>query len=139
MNRCVFCGIVAREIKASLVYEDEEFLAFLDLFPVHPGHTLVVPKRHVPDLASCEEDLAARLFGLARRLAPAVTRAAGAEGFNVWTANGRVAGQEVFHLHLHLLPRHADDAFGLRFPRSYPKQAARSELDAMALRIKRSE
>ena len=57
MNRCVFCGIVAREIKASLVYEDEEFLAFLDLFPVHPGHTLVVPKRHVPDLASCEEDL----------------------------------------------------------------------------------
>jgi histidine triad (HIT) family protein len=62
--------------------------------------------------------------------------ATGAQGFNVWTANGAAAGQEIFHLHLHVLPRFDDDAFGLRFPKSYPKEASRLELDAMAERIK---
>jgi histidine triad (HIT) family protein len=135
-TKCVFCGIIARQLPASVVYEDHEFLAFLDLFPVHPGHTLVVTKRHVIDLASCPDDVAGRLFAAATRLAPAVARATEAEGFNVWTANGKVAGQEVFHLHLHLLPRHSDDAFGLRFPRSYPREAAREDLDRMAERIR---
>jgi histidine triad (HIT) family protein len=105
------------------VYEDDDLVAFLDLFPVHPGHTLVVPRGHVADLCSCP-------------LPPAIVDATGAQGFNVWTANGAAAGQEIFHLHLHVLPRFDDDAFGLRFPKSYPKEASRLELDAMAERIK---
>jgi histidine triad (HIT) family protein len=68
-------------------------------------------------------------------LAPRIVRGVQARGFNVWTANGREAGQEVFHLHLHILPRFADDAFGLRFPKGYPRQASREELDRVARAI----
>lgn len=118
------------------MYEDDDVVAFLDLFPVHPGHTLVVPRAHVADLCSCPPPITGRLFQTSARLAPAIMHATGAQGFNVWTANGAVAGQEIFHLHLHVLPRFDDDAFGLRFPRSYPQEASRKELDAMAETIK---
>lgn len=136
MNDCVFCEILAGRAEASIVYEDERAMAFLDLYPIQAGHTLVVPKEHVPDLVSCPSDMAAHLFGVASRLAPVVTEVCGASGFNIWTANGRDAGQRVFHLHLHILPRRASDRFGLRFPKDYPKAFERDELDAMAGRIK---
>ena len=79
---------------------------------------------------------AGRLFELSGKIAPAVVRATGAAGFNVWTANGKAAGQEVLHLHLHVLPRYEDDTFGLRFPKGYPQEAERAALDAMADRIR---
>ncbi len=133
---CAFCAVVQRDAPGSIVYEDDALLAFLDMYPVNRGHTLVVPKAHIADLADCPTDLAARLFGISARLAPVVVAAAGAEGFNVWTANGRVAGQTVFHLHLHILPRFADDTFGLRFPKDYPHKVARADLDGLAEQIK---
>jgi len=103
---------------------------------VHPGHTLVVPRQHLTDLSTCPGELAGRLFAVSAALAPAVVAASGADGFNVWTANGRAAGQEVFHLHLHILPRFTRDAFGLRFPKGYPTEASRAELDAMAAKVR---
>lgn len=133
---CVFCEVVAGRAPASFVYQDEEVIAFLDLFPVNPGHTLIVPRRHVVDLQSCPPELAGRLMCVSTELAPAIVRATNAAAFNVWTANGRAAGQDVFHLHLHLLPRFERDSFGLRFPRGYPREASRTELDAMADRIR---
>jgi histidine triad (HIT) family protein len=133
---CVFCRIVRGDAPAAFVYEDEEIAAFLDLYPVHAGHTLVVPKTHVTDLLACPGELAGRLFAVSGRLAPAVVAAAGADGFNIWTANGRAAGQSVFHLHLHILPRFRTDQFGLRFPKDYPREADRAALAAMAARIK---
>lgn len=133
---CVFCAVLAGRSPASLVYEDDETAAFLDLFPVHPGHTLVVPKLHVTDLLSCPAELAGHLLIVSTELARAVVKATGAEGFNVWTANGRAAGQDIFHLHLHVLPRHDGDSFGLRFPRGYPREASQKELDAMAAKIR---
>lgn len=133
---CVFCAIITGQAPASMVYEDDACVAFLDLFPVHPGHTLVVPRRHVPDLLSCEPHLAARLFVVSTRLASAVVEASAADGFNVWTANGRAAGQEVLHLHVHILPRFNQDAFGLRFPKNYPREEARQVLDRMARKIR---
>ena len=136
MTDCVFCRIVAGTAPRSVVYEDDDVVAFLDRFPVHPGHTLVVPRGHVPDLCSCPLTVAAQLFRTSARLAPAIVEATRAQGFNVWTANGRAAGQEIFHLHLHILPRFEEDAFGLRFPKSYPTEAGRAELDAMAETIR---
>lgn len=133
---CLFCAVIAGERPASFVYEDQLAVGFLDLYPVNPGHTLVVPRRHLVDLASCPADVAARLFQVSVKLARAVVAAVGADGFNVWTANGRAAGQQVFHLHLHLLPRYEDDAFGLRFPKDYPREAGRAELEAMAGKIR---
>lgn len=136
MSECVFCAILTGRAPGSFVYQDDQVAAFLDLFPVHPGHTLVVPRLHVPDLTTCPPELAARVFQVSARLAPAIVRATGAAGFNVWTANGKVAGQEVFHLHLHLLPRHPNDSFGLRFPRDYPREAGRGALDGMAEKVR---
>lgn len=130
---CLFCRILAREAPGSFVYEDDIAVAFLDLFPVTPGHTLIVPRAHVADLLECSGAVAGHLFRLSATLAPAVLAAA---GFNVWTANGAVAGQEIFHLHLHLLPRHDDDAFGLRFPKNYPQEAPRDRLNTMAAQIR---
>ncbi len=119
-----------------MVYQDDTMAAFMDLYPVHAGHTLIVPRRHVTDLAACPSELAGHLFQLSARLGPAIVRAVSGDGFNVWTANGAAAGQDVFHLHLHVLPRFADDTFGLRFPKDYPRQADRTQLDALAAKIR---
>ncbi len=133
---CIFCDIAAGLAPASIVYEDDRAVAFLDLFPVHAGHTLVVPRQHVVDLGSCPEAVASHLFAVCARVAPHIVAEVGAAGFNVWTANGAAAGQEIFHLHLHVLPRFEDDTFGLRFPESYPEEASRQELEAMAVRLR---
>jgi len=132
---CVFCRIVAGDLPATLVYQDDAVVGFLDLFPVVPGHTLMVPRRHATDLLDCPNDLAGRLFAASARVAAAVLAATGADGFNVWSANGPAAGQTVFHLHLHVLPRFAADQFGLRFPIER-REASRGELEAMASRIR---
>jgi histidine triad (HIT) family protein len=136
MSDCVFCEILRGDRPGTLVYEDDVAVALLDLYPVHEGHTLVIPREHVRDLASCPPDLAGHLFALSGRLAQAVADATGAQAFNVWTASGKAAGQEVLHLHLHILPRYCDDSFGLRFPVGYPKEATREDLDVMAARIR---
>lgn len=132
----MFCRILAGEIPGSFVFEDDVAAVFLDRYPVNPGHALVVPKDHSDDLLSCSPMVAGRLFQIAARFAPAIVQATGADGFNVWTANGQAAGQEIFHLHLHVLPRFGDDTFGLRFPKGYPQAATREELDAMAAEIR---
>lgn len=113
MSDCLFCRIVAGEIPARRIYADEHALAFLDIAPWHRGHTLVVPRRHVPDLVNGEPVLA--------EIAPAVDTVArllvarlGADGLNLFSSSGAVAGQEVFHLHLHLVPRYAAAPGGTR-------------------------
>jgi histidine triad (HIT) family protein len=133
---CVFCRIVAGAEPASRVYEDEHAIAFLDLHPVHAGHTLVVPRRHLTDLRECDRDLAGHLFAVSARLAPVVTRTTDGDGFNIWTAAGRAAGQTVFHLHLHVLPRFFGDVFGPRSRDSKPPEATRDELERVAARIR---
>lgn len=109
---CLFCGIVAGDVPSRQVYADEHAIAFLDIAPFHRGHTLVVPRRHADDLLAGEQqltaiapavDATARL--LQRRLSPA--------GMNLFSSAGAVAGQEVPHLHVHLVPRYEQSA-GLR-------------------------
>jgi len=134
--QCVFCRVLAGDLPASVVYEDERCVAFLDLFPVHDGHTLVVPRQHVVDLRDCPGDLAAHLFTVGARLAPTITAVTAADGFNIWTAAGQAAGQTVFHLHLHILPRFAGDGFGPRLPKAHPREWPRPDLDHMAARIR---
>lgn len=133
---CVFCDIVAGGSAGSVIYDDEHAVALLDIFPVHPGHALVVPRRHCADIRDCPADLARHLFGVSARLAPAIASVVGAEAFNIWTAAGRAAGQTVFHLHLHVLPRFDDDGFGPRLPKTPLREAPRAELEEMAGRIR---
>ena len=137
MSGCVFCGIVAGDVDASPVREDETIVAFMDIRPVSRGHLLVVPRRHAATLAELDEESQRALFPAAVRAAGAL-RASGlpCEGVNVWLADGEAAGQEVLHVHLHVLPRFAGDGFGIRFPDGYGTVRPREELDRDAAAIR---
>lgn len=116
MADCIFCKIVAGQIPCTKVYEDAACLAFMDINPISPGHTLVVPKRHYEAITEMSADEAAALFRPIPSLAAAVKEAIGAEALNVLQNNGRAAGQAVDHLHVHLIPRWAGDGLGFRWP-----------------------
>ena len=132
---CIFCEIVAGRADASVVYEDEYVIAFLDLFPVNEGHTLVIPKTHATYLKDMDADIGMRVFAAAQRLAQAVQDSGvRCEGVNLLLADRAAAGQEVFHVHLHVLPRYEGDPFGLRF--GSRSQAAREDLVGTAERIR---
>ena len=136
MSDCPFCAILEGREPGAIVYEDEHAAALMDIYPVYAGHTLVIPRVHYENLVSCPKDLAAHLFTVAGQLGPAIMEATGGTAFNVWTANGEDAGQRVYHLHLHVLPRFPDDKFGLRFPKDFPAVKDQDELEAMAARIR---
>ena len=110
---CIFCKIVAGEIPSNKVYEDDGVLVFLDIHPVNPGHTLVIPKAHFPDLTAAPEDTATALMRAAKNIAPAVVSAVGAAGFNIGLNNGKAAGQLIEHVHLHIMPRFPSDGHKL--------------------------
>jgi histidine triad (HIT) family protein len=131
---CVFCRIVAGTADASVVYEDDRLLAFCDLNPVNPGHLLIIPKAHGMGLVDLAESDASRMFTVAQRLAAAV-RSSGlrCEGVNLFLADGKAAGQEVFHVHLHMFPRYVGDLFRLD---SGQRRASRRELDEIAARVR---
>ena len=116
MADCIFCKIVAGQIPCTKVYEDAACLAFMDINPISPGHTLVIPKKHYEAIGQMPADEAAALFRPVPSLAAAVKAALGAEALNVLQNNGRAAGQAVDHLHVHIIPRWAGDGLGFRWP-----------------------
>ena len=121
---CLFCRIVAGEIPASRVFEDDEVVAFLDLHPVNFGHTLVVPKAHHATLADLPDSLAMAVARHVPRLARAIVAATAAPGYHLVVNNGEVAGQTIHHVHWHLIPRFAGDAVAWPWPhQSYPAGA----------------
>jgi histidine triad (HIT) family protein len=132
---CIFCAIVAGSAPASFVFDDADLLAFMDIRPVTPGHLLVIPKRHAPFLADLDEATGARMFMVAMRLARAL-RASGlrCEGINLFLADGEAAFQEVFHTHLHVIPRFVGDTF--RIDADWSNTPSRAELDDVATRIR---
>lgn len=134
---CVFCKLVRREAPASVIAEDEHTLAFMDIRPINPGHFLVIPKAHAAHLADLPPGAGGRVFEMARELAVAL-RASGlkCEGVNVHLADGAVAGQEIFHVHLHVYPRFAGDGVGLRMGPRYGTMPKREDLDRVAASIR---
>lgn len=130
---CIFCKIVAKAIPASVVYEDGEALAFMDLGQVNPGHVLVAAKAHAENLYALQDAQAAAVFRAAARVARAIRAAFSPEGLSVYQANGKPAGQTVFHFHIHLVPRHEGDGMALAWP---VKNPARALLEDYASRIR---
>ena len=106
MADCIFCKIIAGEIPSYTIYEDDEFKVFLDINPASKGHALIVPKTHYADLYDIDEEVAAKAMKLAKKLAIRMTDVLGCEGFNILQNNHEVAGQTVFHFHMHLIPRY---------------------------------
>lgn len=122
---CPFCAIAAGQAPARVVCADPQVLAFLDVRPVNPGHLLVLPRQHVSTLAELEPEVGAVLFKVAQRLAIALRRSGlRCDGVNLLLADGAVAGQEVGHLHLHVIPRHGQDGFRVSANAQSPDRAA---------------
>jgi len=117
---CVFCKLVAGQIPSSKVYEDEAALAFMDLGQVNPGHVLVASKAHAENVYELDDAQAAAVFRAAARVARAVRAAFDPPGLSIYQANGKPAGQTVFHFHLHVLPRHDGDGMQLVWPVKNP-------------------
>jgi histidine triad (HIT) family protein len=137
MPACIFCEILARRSPASFVYEDEVCSAFMDIQPVTPGHILVVPQRHAADLAALDPQDGGRIFQVGARLAGALRHSGlRCEGVNLFLADGEAAGQDVFHVHLHVFPRFGGDGFGLRFGPEYHQRPARAILEEAAARLR---
>lgn len=116
-ERCIFCAIAAGAAPARIVHDDERTLAFMDLFPLTRGHTLVIPKAHCDSLIDADPDDAAAVMRTAQRVAQAAMRAYSPDGLNLLQTNGAAAMQTVFHLHVHVLPRYVDDGFRVEFSR----------------------
>jgi histidine triad (HIT) family protein len=130
---CVFCKLAAKQIPASIVYEDEVTLAFMDLGQVNPGHVLVACKAHADDVYALDEAQAGAVFRTAARVARAVRDAFDPPGLSIYQANGKPAGQTVFHFHLHVLPRHDGDGMQLVWP---VKNPPRERLQAYCAQIR---
>ena len=138
-TECIFCDIVRGDAPASPVYADERAVAFMDIQPVNPGHLLVIPQTHAACLAELEAETGAHLFRVGLDLAAAVRRAGvRCEGVNLCLADGAAAGQEVFHVHLHVIPRFRGDDFGFRFGPDYVRRPERAALDQAAAEIRRA-
>ncbi len=133
MTDCVFCRIVAGQIPSTRVCEDEHTLAFMDIGQVNPGHVLVAAKPHVENIYGLDDALAAAVFRTTARVARAVRDAFSPEGMSIYQANGPAAGQTVFHLHVHVVPRRQGDGMELTWPVKNPPREA---LEQNAARIR---
>lgn len=122
-GQCIFCKLVAGEIPAARVYEDELTLAFMDIGQVTPGHVLVATKRHASNLLEITPEEAGAVARTAQRMAVAIRHAFDPPGLTVLQANGVEGGQTVFHFHLHVVPRHVGDGVDFSWPRKEPGPA----------------
>jgi len=132
-DNCIFCKIVQKQAPASIIYEDELVMAFLDIRPVNEGHALVVCKEHYEGIFDIPAELLGKVHEVSKKVAIAVKQAVNAEGIGIVQQNGRAANQDIFHLHVHVVPRFN----GVALPRfSDLELAERSALDELAKKIK---
>jgi histidine triad (HIT) family protein len=138
MQACVFCAILAGRLPASVVWEDAQAVAFMDLRQTVPGHVLVIPRQHAETLYELDEDSAAHVMRVAHRIARALHGVYQPDGLNLWQSNGEAGGQEVPHFHLHLHPRRHGDGVLRHYRDGLPVPAARADLDLMAADVRRA-
>ena len=130
---CLFCKIINKEIPANIVYEDGETLAFLDIRPINPGHTLVIPKKHFEHCLETSDEALGAIMKTIKKVVPAILKAVGAEAFNLGVNCGSVAGQVIFHTHFHIMPRFSGDGHEMW----HGKEASKEDLITFAESIKR--
>lgn len=137
MEDCVFCKIIKGDLPSSKIYEDDELIAFMDIQPVNKGHLLVIPKQHKELIIELDNNIIGNMIVLANKINRAIRESdIRSEGINLFLADGEAAGQEVFHAHLHIIPRFQKDGFGFVFPEDYKNKPERNELDIISQKIK---
>ena len=127
MTDCIFCKIIRKDLPTEAVFEDEHVLAFMDIRPVAKGHMLVISKQHTPDFLSADSTTVGHVMVAAKRIGQALMKAVNAQGMNISTNNGAAAGQAVFHLHFHLIPRFNQDDL-VPWPHHDVQPATRAEI-----------
>ncbi len=136
---CIFCRIAAGELPASIVYEDHQALAFLDIQPFTPGHMLVIPKVHAENLIDLSTEAACHMMRVGQTLDLALRRSdLRCEAVTMFLADGAAAGQDVKHVHLHVFPRYVEDGLQLSFDPVFRQQPGREQLNADAEKIRRA-
>ena len=130
-NDCVFCAIAAGEIPSFKVYEDDLVLAYLDINPCSKGHTLVIPKAHTTGLLDTSDEMLAALLARVKKVAARLREVLSCDGFNILQNNGAAAGQSVFHIHFHIVPRYGAEPIAFE-----SKPGDRQELVALAERLR---
>ncbi len=131
-TNCIFCKIANGEIPSKTLYEDEDFRVILDLGPASKGHALILPKNHYANLYELPEETAGEVMKLAKRMAAQMTERLGCEGFNLVQNNGELAGQTVFHFHMHLIPRYREDGQKIGWK---PQEVSQEELEEIRKQI----
>lgn len=111
-DNCIFCKLANGDIPTATLYEDDDFRVILDAGPATKGHALILPKDHYADLYELDDEVAAKVLVLAKKMITKLTGILGCDGYNIVQNNGEAAGQTVFHFHLHLIPRYKDDKSG---------------------------
>jgi len=131
-DNCIFCKIAAGDIPSTTIYEDEDFRVILDIEPASKGHALILPKEHYANIYELPEELASKVMIVAKKVITAMTEVLGCDGYNVLQNNGEVAGQTVFHFHMHLIPRYKDDKVTI----TWEHGAVSDYLDAFSIKRK---
>lgn len=131
-SNCIFCKITSGEIPSHTIYEDESFKVIFDISPATKGHAIIIPKNHAKNIFELSEEDASKIFVVAKKVASALNEVLQCDGFNILQNNGKVAGQTVFHLHVHLIPRYKDDNLVLSWKQGDPAK----ELDEIAEKVK---
>ncbi|MEI6144565.1 MAG: HIT family protein [Candidatus Berkelbacteria bacterium] len=132
MLDCIFCKIAGGEIPTNKIYENEELLAFLDIMPVRPGHTLVISKKHFANILETPADTSAKMLELAKKIGKHIIEEFGADGVNITNNTHAAAGQSVLHVHFHIIPRYEND--GLQ---PWPhKEYALGQAETIAAKLK---
>lgn len=132
-EQCIFCKIIAGEIPSATVYEDDDFKAILDVNPAARGHVIIVPKKHAANIFEIEDGDAAKVFPVAKKVAAALKKTYGCDGVNILQNNGEAAGQTVFHLHVHVIPRYYGDGVNIMW-----KPGETPNLEEVAEEIKKN-
>jgi histidine triad (HIT) family protein len=133
---CKFCKIARKELPASRIYEDDGVMAFLDIRPLNEGHTLVIPKKHYETIYNVPDEEIGHLFKIVRKVAYAVKKSVGAEGITISQHNERAAGQAIFHLHVHVIPRYEGQKLPRREEALTLSEASKERLEEVARKIK---
>ena len=128
---CIFCDIVSGKIPCYKIYEDDDVLAFLDTAKDVDGHTLVIPKKHCENLLDCDDDVISKVMSAVKKISNHYVKDCGFDGVNVHNASGACAGQSVFHLHFHILPRTVEEPFNF-----IAGHTAKHELDEMQNKLR---
>ena len=137
MENCIFCRIIGGEIPSSTVYEDDDFKVIMDISPAAKGHTIMLTKKHFANLLELEDKVAEKGLVVAKKVAAAMKEQLGCDGINLLQNNGEAAGQSVFHLHFHIIPRYKDDNVKLPWvPVKYEEGEAMELATKIANRIK---